>query len=362
MRTKRFFLSIFIGALACFAPGFVCADESGAADGQGIETVQRPVDEEVIDISNIINQLSWCTSEKPDRAELAELCELIEKLESLESESQENINKLRENAQAMKDKEQSLENRILGATGMATVGIGGMMAASAYAEQQADQDAEQAMRAYLATFTCNYGDQKNIRGGEKNIELPGANELVNLHTEYKTLVASLKERKLALDLSPGIESETILDKANTNLYDDIGTGITSGAFASVSRAILNPNGTDAAQLAQQSEKSAQNLKTGLITAGAGAVATMAANYAINHDNKNKSDELLNARQELKTKYKTVTDKIIDECNKNIQSHKDKDLVAGLDKNDDEISEYVKAVKAAQPITNISEILTSPFCR
>lgn len=343
--------------LACFTPCFIYAAEEDGASEQTLETVQRPVDEEAIDISNMINQLSWCPSENQDKAEL---CELIEQLESLESESQENINKLRENAQAMKDKEQSLENRILGATGMATVGIGGMMAASAYAEQQADQDAEQAMRAYLATFTCNYGDQKNIRGGEKNIELPGANELVNLHTEYKALVASLKERKLALDLSPGIESETILDKADTNLYDDIGTGITSGAFTSVSRAILNPNGTDAAQLAQQSEKSAQNLKTGLITAGAGAVATIAANYAINHDNKNQSDELLNARQELKTKYKTVTDKIIDECNKIIQSHKK--LVAGLDKSNDDMEEYVKAVNAAKPITNISEILTSPFCR
>lgn len=357
MRTKRFFLSIFFGALACFAPCFVRADESGAADEQVIEAKPFAPDDETIEIENMISQLSWCPSKNPDKAEL---CELIEQLESLESESQENINKLRENAQAMKDKEQSLENRILGATGMATVGIGGMMAASAYAEQQADQDAEQAMRAYLATFTCNYGDNKNVRGGEKNIELPGANDLVNLHTEYKALVASLKERKLALDLPPGIESETILDKADTNLYDDIGTGITNGAFASVSRAILDPNGTDAEQLAQQSEKSAQNLKTGLMTAGAGAVATMAANYAINHDNKNKSDELLNARQELKTKYKTVTDKIIDECNKNIQFHKVS--VAGLDKNDDEISEYVKAVKAAQPITNISEILTSPFCR
>jgi len=354
---KRFFYRYFLCVLACFTPCFIYAAEEDGASEQTLETVQRPVDEEAIDISNMINQLSWCPSENQDKAEL---CELIEQLESLESESQENINKLRENAQAMKDKEQSLENRILGATGMATVGIGGMMAASAYAEQQADQDAEQAMRAYLATFTCNYGDQKNIRGGEKNIELPGANELVNLHTEYKALVASLKERKLALDLSPGIESETILDKADTNLYDDIGTGITSGAFTSVSRAILNPNGTDAAQLAQQSEKSAQNLKTGLITAGAGAVATIAANYAINHDNKNQSDELLNARQELKTKYKTVTDKIIDECNKIIQSHKK--LVAGLDKSNDDMEEYVKAVNAAKPITNISEILTSPFCR
>lgn len=357
MCIKRFFYRYFLCVLACFTPCFIYAAEEDGASEQTLETVQRPVDEEAIDISNMINQLSWCPSENQDKAEL---CELIEQLESLESESQENINKLRENAQAMKDKEQSLENRILGATGMATVGIGGMMAASAYAEQQADQDAEQAMRAYLATFTCNYGDQKNIRGGEKNIELPGANELVNLHTEYKALVASLKERKLALDLSPGIESETILDKADTNLYDDIGTGITSGAFTSVSRAILNPNGTDAAQLAQQSEKSAQNLKTGLITAGAGAVATIAANYAINHDNKNQSDELLNARQELKTKYKTVTDKIIDECNKIIQSHKK--LVAGLDKSNDDMEEYVKAVNAAKPITNISEILTSPFCR
>jgi hypothetical protein len=263
----------------------------------------------------------------------------------------------------MKDKEQSLENRILGATGMATVGIGGMMAASAYAEQQADQDAEQAMRAYLATFTCNYGDNKNVRGGEKNIELPGANDLVNLHTEYKALVASLKERKLALDLPPGIESETILDKADTNLYDDIGTGITNGAFASLSRAILDPNGTDAEQLAQQSEKSAQNLKTGLMTAGAGAVATMAANYAINHDNKNKSDELLNARQELKTKYKTVTNKIIDECNKIIEEHRVLvKEIRGKYNNNKEIDEYIADVDNAKNITDISEIITSPFCR
>lgn len=356
MRTKRFFLSIFIGALACFAPGFVRADESDAAGET--ETVLFEPDVETIEIHNMISQLSWCSS-KNQNPDIAELCELIEQLESLESESQENINKLRENAQAMKDKEQSLENRILGATGMATVGIGGMMAASAYAEQQADQDAEQAMRAYLATFTCNYGDNKNVRGGEKNIELPGANELVNLHTEYKALVASLKERKLALDLPPGIESETILDKADTNLYDDIGTGITNGAFASVSRAILDPNGTDAAQLAQQSEKSAQNLKTGLMTAGTGAVATMAANYAINHDNKNKSDELLAARQDLKAKYKTVTNKIIDECNKIIKEHKD--LVEEI-RDEYNANEYIAEVDKAETITDISEIITSPFCQ
>ena len=212
-----------------------------------------------------------------------------------ESDSQAKIDELRDNAQAMKDKEQSLVNKTLGAAGIGATGIGGMQMASAMAEEKADEDAEQAMRAYLATFHCNYGAGKNIAGGEKNVELPGGNELINLYSEYVNLANDLKVRKTALDMRPGIESESILDAATSGLYDDIAIGKTSGAYTSLARAIMDPNGADAAAWAAQKAETADKKKTGMITAGIGAAGSLVGNLAINSgkNKQNKVDEILN---------------------------------------------------------------------
>lgn len=211
-----------------------------------------------------------------------------------EEDSQKKVDELKENAKKMKEKEQSTENKLLGAAGIGATGIGAMNLMSAAAEQSADEKAEAAMKAYLATFHCNYGAGKNIPGGETEVQLPGGNELVSLYAEYVNLANDLKVRKAALDMRPGIESESILDSATSGLYDDIAIGKTSGAFTSLARALSDPNSADAAAWAQQKADTASKLKTGAITAGIGAVGSLVGNLVINSgdDKKNKMYDII----------------------------------------------------------------------
>ncbi len=210
------------------------------------------------------------------------------------------VSELRENYENMKEIETSFENRTLGATGMVTMGIGGMQLASAISQDTADDNAERTMKAYLETFTCNYAAGKNIKGGEANIQLPGGNELIGLYSEYVGLANDLKTRKNALGLRSGIESEPILDSATSGLYDDISVGKTSGAFTSLARALSDPNGADAAAWAAQRAETAEQKKNALITVGAGAVATVAGNLLINRNNeKERSAEIIQKYENLK---------------------------------------------------------------
>ena len=212
--------------------------------------------------------------------------ELYEKLttsiQEYENTEQKYMDDLRDNANAMKDTEQSTKNKTLGAAGIGTTGLGGMQIASAMAEQGANDDAETAMRAYLSTFICNYGDGKNFSGGTTNIELPPSN-LTDLKSEYIKLATDLKQRKVALDLPFGIESDEILDAATSGLYDDIAIGKTDDAFTSLSNAIANPSGPDANEWATQKSETAENLKSGTVAAGIGAIGSAVANMVINKD-------------------------------------------------------------------------------
>lgn len=211
-----------------------------------------------------------------------------------ETESRTRVNELRENAKKMHDKETSTANKLIGAAGIGATGIGTSQALSALSEQRADNRAENDMRAYLATIKCDYGTGKTVNGGETGIELPGGNELTQYATQYKTLAADLKVRKTALGMSPGIESETIIDAAETGLYDNAATGKTNGAFTSLSRALSDETSADAQAWAQQKANTASKLKTGAIVAGVGAVGSAIANLAVNSgaDKQNKSDEIL----------------------------------------------------------------------
>lgn len=211
-----------------------------------------------------------------------------------EADSRARVDELRENAKKMHDKETSTANKLIGAAGIGATGIGTSQALSALAEQRADQNAEDDMRAYLATFKCDYGMGKNINGGDMGIELPGGNELTQYVTQYKTLAADLKVRKDALGMSPGIESETIIDAADTGLYDNAATGKTDGAFTSLSRALGDKTGADAQAWAQQKADTANKLKTGAIVAGIGVMGGTIANQTVNSgtNKQNKSDEIL----------------------------------------------------------------------
>lgn len=188
---------------------------------------------------------------------------------------------LKENLERAREREMSTANKLLGGAAIGATGIGGMMLASGLAEQQADEEAEQAMRAYLATFHCNYGGGINVKGGEKDVQLPGGNELIDLYTEYVNLANNLKTRKAALDMPPGIESETILDSATSGLYDDVAIGKTSGAFTSLARALQDPESEDAKAWDAQKQDSAKKTKTGGTVAGVGAIGGAVGNLIIN---------------------------------------------------------------------------------
>jgi len=183
-----------------------------------------------------------------------------------------------------KEKEQSFANRMLSGITMAATGAGGQMLAQSLAERNADADAERDMSAYLATFQCKWGSS-SVPGGEQNVELAGGNELISLYQEYVALANDLKARKAALDMTAGIESNPILDGATSGLYDDVSTGVTSGAYASLARALADPSGADAQKWAAQKDQTEKILTTGAITAGTGTVGGVVGNVLINHTDK-----------------------------------------------------------------------------
>lgn len=178
-----------------------------------------------------------------------------------------------------KAKEQSTANKMLGGATMAATGIGGMQLAQGLAEKSADAAAESDMAAYLQTFQCRVAD-KTYKGGEFSIPVGGGNELIELYQQYVDMAADLKERKNALGLKAGIESEVVMDKANMGLYDDVGHGIENGTFASLYRASKG-NEKDKSKLDDAKDTSANRVKYGGIAAGVGAVGGLVGNAIIN---------------------------------------------------------------------------------
>lgn len=205
----------------------------------------------------------------------------LPEIQTIDPNKEAEIAELQAKADEAKANEQSIANTLLGGAGIGATGIGGMMAASTLSQQSADAAAELDMSGYIATFRCTYGSYQ-AKGGDANITLPGANILLPLYTEYQQLAADLKQRKEALNMSPGIESEVVMDKATSGLYDDTSTGITNGTYASVYRALTNTSGEDAAQLSEQAEKTKSNLTAGAITAGVGAGGSIVGNLIINN--------------------------------------------------------------------------------
>ena len=305
------------------------------------------------DVSEYKNKISSLKSQGIENSSNSEILSLYEKLKQSVAEyenlEQEFTNALAENARAMKEKEQSTENKILGSTTMAATGIGGMQLAAGLAEQAADNDAEQAMRAYLATFTCKYGDN-HVQGGTTNVELPGGNDLIGLYDEYVALANSLKERKAVLGIKPGIESEVNFDgtthrnmpgKKSTAesavlsvsqskglLYDNTNTGTQSNVYTSLSRALGDSNSADAKELAEQKQEAADKVKTGAVVAGAGAIAGVAGNLIINKDAPKENSEQI--KREYNKKQKNLESDI---------AKAEQDLNKAIQNNEKKINEY-----------------------
>ena len=195
----------------------------------------------------------------------------------------EKLEELQKAYEEAKAREQSIENRALTALTVAATGIGGMELARGLAEQKADKEAERAMEAYIATFRCEYGNGKSVKGGMTEIELPGGNDetLMKLRNEYFTLANGLKERKEALGIKPGIESEVILDKAQIGLYDNENTGITGGAYSSLYRAKMLDSEIDQTKIDEDKEKSEKRVIAGGVLSGVGVAGGMIGNSLIN---------------------------------------------------------------------------------
>lgn len=151
---------------------------------------------------------------------------------------QQAVEKAQQAYEEAKATEQSKANRLLTAGTTAATGIGGMELMQGLAEQKSDKAADAEMNAYISTMRCSYADGKSVKAGTQEIELPGGNDtnMMKYRTEYMTLANDLKERKSALGIKAGIESEEILDKSQMGLYDDENVGITSGNYASLYRA------------------------------------------------------------------------------------------------------------------------------
>ncbi len=182
-----------------------------------------------------------------------------------------------------KKREQSLANRTLAAATVAATGIGGMQLAQGLAEQRADREAVTDMTAYIETMRCSYGDGKSVKFGTVPVELPGGNDekLMQLRSEYFALAASLKERKEALGMKPGIESEIIMDKAQIGLYDQENTGINAGVYSSLYRATALNSENDQAQINTAQDTSSNRVNYGGTAVGIGPIGGFVGNNIIN---------------------------------------------------------------------------------
>ena len=289
------------------------------------------------------------------------------KIDKIQSER---MDKLSENYQALKENEQSLENRTLTAATTAATGIGGMELARGLFEQKADKDAEQDMAAYLATFRCEYGNGKSVKGGTTEIELPGGNgaEIMKLRAEYFALAADLKERKTALGMKPGIESEEILDKSQLGLYDNESIGITDGVYASLYRAQMLGSEKDKTAIDSDKKASKNRVIGGAVAAGSGVVGGIVGNAIINKDAPKNESEAINREYDKQIADATAEQeelaKQLDEAiaqnaadvkkyNENIQRHKDqipviKQSSAGCQSL---FTAYIETVSELSPVEN-----------
>lgn len=288
----------------------------------------------------------------PDiRAAYDALKESLNSAENLYNEYQSELN---ENLDAMRETEQSLENRMLGGATMGATGIGGQMLASGLAEQSADDAAIMDMNAYLATFKCDYGMGLNISGGETNITLPGANILLPLRSEYIELATRLRQAKESLGLPLGIESVEILDPTDANLYDNAAVGVTDYAL-------------DTAAERAASTETDEKIQTGAITAGVGAAAGLVGNLIINRDapkersreitaeyekDKREIDNEIAENERALTQAIEDNSKLVEEYNALLRLHKEFVLTITETECIPEFQEYIDYINGLDYITDM----------
>ena len=214
-----------------------------------------------------------------------------------EEEFRQHLSAAQDKFNQAKENEQSDANRALTSLSTAATGLGTMAAASALAERKADEKAEADMRQYLTTFECEYGKGNIVKTGNEEITIPGGNELSKYYAEYKSLADNLKTTKTALGLRAGIESETLYNQAQTGLYQYSTAERQTGAYASLSRALTDPESEDAAMWAKQQKDTKTKLIAGTAVAGAGVVGGIIGNQIINGGKKTELQRTLDTAVE-----------------------------------------------------------------
>jgi hypothetical protein len=247
---------------------------------KGKESLNQGINETQTRVNNLekwINKRIPKWTSAPKEEQLAFLNNLVEY--QIETEKLEQLKQIYEKE---KNNEQSLANRMLTAAAVAAAGIGGMELAQGLAEQKADKEAEADMNAYISTMRCKYGNA-SVKAGSEEIELPGGNDanMMKYRSEYMSLAADLKERKNALGMTPGIESEQILDKSQMGLYTQENVGITSGNYSSLYRAKMLESEADQEQIDANKQTSKKRVVGGGVAAGVGVAGGAVGNLLIN---------------------------------------------------------------------------------
>lgn len=276
---------------------------------------------DVEQLHNLVETLDWANSDDPQKQELyKQLADAVKNIDDLETaEMEAKLQELRDDAEAAHERENSTVNKMLGGAAIGAMGIAGMELASAMSEKKAMADAELDMSAYLTTFVCDYGAGRNIKGGEVDVELPSSPELSTIKAEYIALATDLKERKTALGMQPGIESELILEAATTGLYDNESLGKADGVYTSLSRALLDDNGTDAAEWNAEKERLDKKIKDSATAIAVTAVASIAANLMINGKNRK---QIAESAEKTRVDVRALLDRVIEECNEQIATTQD----------------------------------------
>ena len=246
-------------SLLCFV-SIVC--NIGVADGSGLERM-----EEVEINRNRIQQFLYSVSENKTEIEPGN-----------KSDASKVIGKAKEivdTTELENDYKDATEHEkkyaLASGASMAAMGLGGMELGKGIAEKQADKDAEADMRKYISSFRCTVGD-KPVAGMSTNNEVPGANQLIELYQKYADLADSIKQRKEALGMKPGIESQVAMSKAG--LYDNVGQGIINGTYPSLYRAAKG-NQADIEGLQEKKDATERRQSVGgTLTAGGAALGVV----------------------------------------------------------------------------------------
>lgn len=169
---------------------------------------------------------------------------------------------LEKNAEVISQNENSAANRALTGGSMLVVGDGlGDMLGGAAADR-AQENAEKEMRALINNMYCDYGTNI-VPWGTKSITIPNEPiSFVDLRNDYMTKMLSVTDDKAALDMLPGIEAETVYEREDLRLYNNVSLGRQGLTELSLYEALTNPTSDAGRQWAALREQAKAQEKSG----------------------------------------------------------------------------------------------------